>query len=247
MMHRTSFRADVCEYVKRKYGSEPEHLWARFPDYVVFRHADNRKWYATIMDVPGDKLNLPARDRVDLLNVKMDDPLLPDLLARQPGIFRGYHFSRGSWISILLDGTVPFDNLCALIDVSYRATASAKTKQAIRPPKQWIIPANPRYFDIVRAFDDTDELDWKQGRGIKAGDTVLLYVGAPVSAVLFRCRVTQTDIPCHYADKNLTITALMRLKLLERYPPEELTLEILRERYGIQSVRGPRPMPERIK
>lgn len=242
-----SFRADVCGYVKEKYGSEPEHLWASFPDYVVFRHGDNRKWYAAVMDVPGDRLGLSTGARVDLLNVKMDDPLLPDLLTQQPGILRGYHFSRGSWISIVLDGTVPMEQIRGLIDISFRATASAKTRQKIRPPKQWIIPANPRYFDIVHAFDDTDELDWKQGKGIKEGDTVLMYVGAPVSAVLYRCLVTKTEIPFHLVKENLRITALMRLKLLERYPPDELTFEVLKSRYGIYAVRGPRTMPERIK
>jgi hypothetical protein len=90
------------------------------------------------------------------------------------------------------------------------ATASAKKKQKIRPPKEWIIPANPKYYDIVHAFDDTDEITWKQGAGIKTGDTVFMYVGAPVSAILYKCEVTETDIPYKYQDENLTIKALMK-------------------------------------
>ena len=74
-----------------------------------------------------------------------------------------------------------------------------------------------------------------------------MYVGAPVSAVLYRCLVTKTEIPFHLVKENLRITALMRLKLLERYPPDELTFEVLKSRYGIYAVRGPRTMPERIK
>ena len=52
-------------------------------------------------------------------------------------------------------------------------TASAKTRQKVRPPKEWIIPANPKYYDIVGAFKVADEIDWKQGAGIKKGDGIL--------------------------------------------------------------------------
>ena len=89
--------------------------------------------------------------------------------------FKGYHISKGNWVSILLDGTVAFDEICNLLDESYVTTASKQKKQKIRPPKEWIVPANPKYYDIVHAFDDTDEIDWKQGAGIKAGDTVFIY------------------------------------------------------------------------
>ena len=120
------------------------------------------------------------------------------------------------------------------------ATASAKKKQKNRPPKEWIIPANPNYYDIIHAFDDKDEIDWKQGAGIKTGDTVFMYVGAPVSAILYKCKVTETDIPYHYEDENLTIKALMKIKLLKRYRPEQFTFEVLKEEYGIFAIRGPR-------
>ena len=52
-----------------------------------------------------------------------------------------------------------------------------------------MIPSNPAHYDVIGAFDQADEIDWKQGAGIKKGDTVYLYVGAPVSAILFKCLV----------------------------------------------------------
>ena len=116
----------------------------------------------------------------------------------------------------------------------------------MRPPKEWIIPANPDYYDIVHAFDDDREIEWKQGRGIKAGDTVFLYVGAPVSAILYKCRVIETDIPYHYSDENLTITAVMKIKLQKRYKPSQFTFEKLKEKYGIYAVRGPRGIPDSL-
>lgn len=124
-----SYRNELYDYVKKKYKAEPEYLWLRYPNYAIFRHADNRKWFGLIMDIPKNKLGPEDEEIVDILNVKLGDPLLVDLLVRQPGFFRGYHISRGSWISILLDGTVPFDEICRWLDESYVTTAPRKKKQ----------------------------------------------------------------------------------------------------------------------
>ena len=83
----------------------------------------------------------------------------------------------------------------------------------------------------------------KQGAGIKKGDTVFMYVGAPVSAVLYRCKVTETDIPFEYQDRDLTIKALMKIRLQKRYAPDRFTFDILKSEYGIYAVRGPRGIP----
>ena len=56
------------------------------------------------MDVQREKLGLKGTEYVDILNLKLGDPMLVDMLVRQPGYFYGYHIARGSWISILLDG-----------------------------------------------------------------------------------------------------------------------------------------------
>ena len=105
------------------------------------------------------------------------------------------------------------------------------------------MPSNPKYYDVIKAFEDSDEIDWKQGAGIKTGDTIYLYVGSPISAILYKCRVTETDIPYHYQDENLTIKALMKIKLLKRYDKERFTFKVLNDEYGIFAVRGPRGVP----
>ena len=117
----------------------------------------------------------------------------------------------------------------------FEATAPKrrKAKSSVREPKEWIIPSNPKYYDVIGAFKASDVIDWKQGRGILRGDTVYLYVGAPVSAILYKCKVLETDIPYDYADKNLTITALMKIKLLKQYEPDEFTFERLNDEFKI--------------
>ena len=230
----------VFEYIKKKYKTSPEYLWKRYPEYAVFRHADNNKWFALQAAVPGDKLGIDRDEPVQIINVKVDDIFFRDMLIKQEGIIPAYHMNKQHWITVLLDGSVKQEQVFDLIDASYMATASAKKKQKIRPPKEWIIPSNPKYYDIVHAFDETDEIDWKQGAGIKEGDTIFMYVGAPVSAILYKCKVTKTDIPYRYQDDNLTIKALMKIKLLKRYDPDKFTFDTLKDKYGIYAVRGPR-------
>ena len=130
-----------------------------------------------------------------------------------------------------------------LVDLFNRLS---RKKRKLRPPKEWIVPANPKYYDIQAAFETAREIQWKQGAGIKKGDTVFMYVAAPVSAILYKCRVTQTDIPFTYDDGNVHMQALMKIKLQKRYKPTSFTFEKLRDEYGIFAVRGPRGVPHSL-
>ena len=199
----------------------------------------------SVHDSVDDSADDSSHDSVekDILNVKLSDAMLKDTLVRQEGFFPGYHISRGNWISILLDGTVPFEEVCRWLDESYLNTASKEKKQKMRPTKEWIVPSNPKYYDIQAAFRSSKEIDWKQGKGIKVGDTVFMYVAAPVSAILYKCRVTKTDIPFRFDEGNVHMTALMKIRLLKEYAPEQFTFERLGSEYGIHAVRGPRGIP----
>ena len=46
----------VFAYIKKKYKASPEYPWKRYTDNAVFRHGDNNKWFALVMEVSGDKL-----------------------------------------------------------------------------------------------------------------------------------------------------------------------------------------------
>ena len=243
---QNSKRNEITAYIKEKYGAEPEYLWARTPDCAVFRHSDNRKWFGLIMNVPYSKLDPRKDGSVDILNVKIKDMLMSDMLTQQDGFYRAYHMNHQYWLSIALDGSAPEDVIRNLIDMSFDATASSKKKQEMRPPKEWLIPSNPKYFDIISSFEEADEIDWKQGKGIKTGDTVYLYVGAPISAVLYKCLVTKTDIPYDFRSDSLTIKKLMRIKLLRKYPQDCFTFERLKTEFGIFAVRGPRGIPDTL-
>ena len=123
-------RDKIAKYLMKKYGTEPEYLWKRYPRFAVFRHDDNRKWYAVIMNVTPDKIGAMGCDEIDIIDVKIDDLMLRDILLQQEGYYPGYHMNKGNWITIVLDGTVAFDEVCRMIDASYEITASAKKSRS---------------------------------------------------------------------------------------------------------------------
>ena len=50
-MARLSQRERIIQHIQDRYAAEPEHLWARYPNYAVFRQSASRKWFAAVMDV----------------------------------------------------------------------------------------------------------------------------------------------------------------------------------------------------
>ncbi len=95
------------------------YLWNRYPNDSVLRRSDNGKWYAVIMNVSKEKLGLEGEGRVDIINVKADVVIL-GYLRNKKGVLPGYHMNKANWVSILLDGTVLFDDISALLDLSYK-------------------------------------------------------------------------------------------------------------------------------
>ena len=116
-------RQEVFDYCRRHYGTEPDYPWQDLN--AVLRHKENNKWYAVILEVGRDKLGLPGDGAVDVMNVKCD-PILSGPLRGQPGYFPAYHMNKERWLSILLDGPQPDEEIKGLIDLSFRATAFKK-------------------------------------------------------------------------------------------------------------------------
>lgn len=230
-------------YIQDQYGVTPEFPWPKYNSHAVYRHNGNKKWFALIMDVGRDKLGLPGSSPISVINLKIDDIILHDMIINEKGIMPAYHMNKQHWITVLLDGTVPEEKVKNLLDISFNATAPRRRKKTVREPKEWIIPANPKFYDVEAAFAKDKIITWKQGAGILQGDTIFMYVAAPVSAILYKCRVLETDIPYDYQDKNLTITALMKIELLKCYDRDAFTFSVLGDEYGIYAIRGPRGVP----
>ena len=121
-------KEQLFTYVREQYGVEPDYPFSTAPEYPVLRHTGSRKWFALLMDVPRDRLGLKGTERVDVINLKCDT--MSGALRMQPGILPAYHMHRDSWITVLLDGTVPAEDIYPLIDLSYHLTSVKPKKRA---------------------------------------------------------------------------------------------------------------------
>lgn len=120
-------REEVFAFIKKEYKASPEYLWKNDDKSAVFRHSDNRKWFALITCVGRDRLGLAGDGCVDLINLKIKDRMFRDMLVQEDGILPAYHMNKEHWVSVLLDKTVSRDRIFDLIDMSFAATASKKS------------------------------------------------------------------------------------------------------------------------
>lgn len=122
-----SQRERIMEYVQNRYGTDPERLWAKYPNYVVYRQSASKKWFAIIMDIPRNRLGLDGDELVDVMDVKCGAIMVGSLLA-QDGFVPAYHMSKGTWISVLLDDTVPDEQIFLLLELSYDSVVPKRKK-----------------------------------------------------------------------------------------------------------------------
>ncbi len=119
-------------YIKETCGSTPEFLWPRFPGYAAYRRADNKKWFAVILNVPRTKVDGAAAanaGEVEILNIKAGAYGVEALLARR-GIYPAWHMSKKHWVSIIFDETLPDADIAALIAGSYASVAAKRVKKS---------------------------------------------------------------------------------------------------------------------
>ena len=121
-------RVELEQFIQDNYSTEPDYPWIKYPNYQVFRHGSNKKWFALIMDVPKNKLGLPETDILEVANLKCHPALIGSLLG-EDGFFPAYHMSKASWITVALDGSVADEKIKMLLDVSYEATAPRVRKK----------------------------------------------------------------------------------------------------------------------
>jgi predicted DNA-binding protein (MmcQ/YjbR family) len=224
----------ITKLINEKYNVSPEFLWNFVPDYGVFRNVRSKKWFGIVMNLDKSKIIPNKTGEVEVLNLKLDENVTKALKLN--GVYSPYHSNKKNWVSIILDNTLSDEKIMELVDLSYDIS---------NIKGEWIIPANPKYYDIINAFNETDTIIWKQSNNIWAGDIVYFYVAAPISAILYKCEVLEVDIPYKYSDKNVSMKKVMKIKLLKRYEQDIFTFEKLKK-YGIKAIRGPRGLTDEL-
>lgn len=118
-------RKELSEYIKSQYNIISDRPWTKYPDFEVFRHEDNGKWFALVMDVPKEKLVPEENGNMDIVNVKCDPVMIGSLIDNR-GFFGAYHMNKTNWISVALDGTADDEKVKMLVDLSFEMTKNKK-------------------------------------------------------------------------------------------------------------------------
>ena len=217
----------IVREILKRYGVKPEFLWAKYPGYAVLRNVENDKWFGLVLDVPKGKIISNSEGQTEILDVKLDEHAIG---VPRKGILPAYHLNKKKWIGILMEDILSDSEVLSLIDRSYQNNMKHES---------WLIPANPKYYDIFKAFERSDTIIWKQDADIHKGDKAFLYIGAPYSTIFFQCLVLETNIPYEGKSKHVRIDKVMKIRLVKRYGGHEFDIEKLRH-LGMTSVRSQR-------
>lgn len=114
-------RKEIEKYINKKYDILQEYPWDDSPNSTTFKHKNNLKWFALIMEIPYNRLGINKDGNVNIINLKNIPEILGGL-RKDEGILPAYHMNKEHWITVLLDGTVPKQKICDLIDISYDLT-----------------------------------------------------------------------------------------------------------------------------
>ena len=220
----------LAAYLKETYDDECDHPFKAPNPAVSFRV--NGSWYGLLMEIPYERLIPKKEGSTEVLNLKADPEKIPQLVQRE-GIFPAYHMNKKNWISVLLDGSLSNEEVFALAAKSRRLTADKKRAAG---GSDWVIPADPKVYDIEAAFARSPIHSWHRHTAVMPGEQVYIYYGAPFSCLLYRCLVLSVDED----GKG------MLLEAKEKYPREKYPLKKL-QAYGLKSIRGARRIPAELQ
>ena len=125
-------RERIIRYIWDTYSAEAEYLWADSPGSAIFRHPASRKWFAIMMSVLPGRLGLPGEEPVAVMNVKCGAIMAGSLLSAK-GFLPAYHMNKDHWISILLNSSLPDDQIYPLLELSYHSVAPKPRKRRSPP------------------------------------------------------------------------------------------------------------------
>lgn len=109
----------IIDYVRDTYGDELEFLWPKFSDNAVWRRKDSSKWYGIVLTVSKRKLGLSTDEIAEILDLRLEQEQMSGTVDHQR-YFPGWHMNKKSWYTIILDDSVPTEEICSRIDESYR-------------------------------------------------------------------------------------------------------------------------------
>ena len=119
--------AELERHILSHYMAETSHPFDKDKSITVFSRTDNKKWFAATKNIGCRFVNVDREGRIDILNVQLDPRVVASLRTRE-GFRPAWHMNQNRWVTILLDGTVPDEEILTYLDMAY-GSAGAKGRQ----------------------------------------------------------------------------------------------------------------------
>lgn len=229
----------LARRIAQEWGDSLDYPFEKYPVYSSYRIGG--KWYALIFPLQWKKLgDFPkeiAEQTVEVVNLKVASTDMEELLGKE-GLYPSYHMSKKSWISLVLNDSLSDDEVWDLLANS-RKLANPNALARSEGPNYWILPANPKYYDIDAEFAAHSIVDWPQKASIRKGDFLAIYMTAPIRSLRYLCRVLEDGLEKSAEPKR------MQLELVEKFEDEVFPIDRLKE-CGVTNIRGPRRMTKEL-
>ena len=120
-------KQEFLEYCLNTYGTLPDYPFDDWMESVVFRHADNEKWYAIALRVSRRKFGFDSDEVIDVVNLKLPTEMFGSFGAAD-GVYPAYHMNKLHWISVFLPDALD-DVVQFLVNVSFEATKDKRKRR----------------------------------------------------------------------------------------------------------------------
>ena len=120
-------KQDFFELCSSSYLTQPDYPFDDWMESAVFRHADNKKWFAIVLSVSRRKFGFDSDEVIDVVNLKLPTEMFGSFSAAD-GVYPAYHMNKLHWISMILPDA-PDDVAQFLVNVSFEATKARRSKK----------------------------------------------------------------------------------------------------------------------
>jgi len=109
---------DIIEYINKTYDSQLEFLWKNLLHNAIWRRNDTNKWFGLLSVIPKSKLGLDSDEEVTVIDMRVEPEMIEKLVDNKK-YFPGYHMSKRSWYTIMLNSSVDDQEIFDRLQESY--------------------------------------------------------------------------------------------------------------------------------
>ena len=121
-------RSEFKSYIENLYNIKHDCPFEDDFETWVFRHPENKKWFALVMTIKKSKLGLESDELIDVVNLKCAPEIMDDLW-HEVGVFPAYHMIKKHWLTLSLDGSCSDETVKFVTKISYELTSSKMRKK----------------------------------------------------------------------------------------------------------------------